>query len=289
VQIFINGIILGLSISLLALAYLTVFLPTRIFHVALGGVYVIVPYVAWTLGRAGLPITVAIALSIITGILVSLSCELLNHSWLEKRSATSGAHFISSLGIYIFLVQFVVLTWGNETQYLRQSTGESLRFATISVSPSQLIVFIVSSVVLVGFCCWLKFSDLGLQFRAMADNSKEFGLQGHSTSKLRFLAFGLSGFIGAIAALLIAYDVGFDSRSGLSSLLMAVVAVIIGGQQSFIGAVLGGVVLGLVKSGTVWFLSAQWQEASTFLVLVLILLVRPSGLLGHSVRVEVER
>ncbi|BAY35397.1 branched-chain amino acid ABC transporter permease protein (plasmid) [Nostoc carneum NIES-2107] len=287
-QILANGIISGLTIAVLALAYLVVFLPTRVFHVALGAIYALVPYVAWSCGQRGLPTAVAIALSLLTGALLSLGCELFNHAWLEKKQAAPGAHLISSLGVYIMIVQVAILIWGNGTRQLRQGADTVLQFVTLSLPTSQVVSAIVAVTILVWFCLWLRFSSLGLQFRALADNPKEFGLQGYNMDKLRLLAFGLSGLLASISSLLVAYDIGFDPQSGLPVLLMAIVAVIIGSQQSFVGAVLGGLVLGVVRVATVWFLSARWQEAATFLVLVFFLLIRPNGLMGHKPRVEAE-
>jgi branched-chain amino acid transport system permease protein len=100
------------------------------------------------------------------------------------------------------------------------------------------------------------------------------------------LAFGVSGFLAAIAALLTAYDVGFDPHGGLIALLLAVVAVIVGGQQSFVGPVVGGILLGVARSEVVWFLSARWQDAVAFGLLALFLFVRPHGLIGREKRLE---
>ena len=94
----------------------------------------------------------------------------------------------------------------------------------------------------------LKYSQLGLEFRALADNAKEFALRGYNVNRLRLLAFGLSGLLGAVSSLLVAYDIGFDPNGGLNAVLLAVVAVIIGGRQSFLGPILGGILLGVIRS-----------------------------------------
>ena len=125
-----------------------------------------------------------------------------------------------------------------------------------------------------------------MQFRALADNPDELALRGYNIRRLRLLAFGVSGLLGAVSALLTAYDIGFDPNVGLSALLLAVVAVIIGGRQSFIGPVVGGILLGMVRSEVVWILSARWQEAVTFGLLVLFLYMRPNGLVGRETRLE---
>jgi len=287
-QILFNGIITGLTIAVFALAYTVVFLPTRVFHVALGGVYALVPFVTWSISQRGGSTSVAIALALIVGTSISLGCELLNHSFLEKKQTGLGGHLISSLGIYIAIVQVIVLIWGNETKLLKQGTDAILQLGSVSIPMTQVVGAIAAVIVLGFFYAWLQFSNLGLQFRALADNPKEFGLQGYDVSRLRLVAFGTSGLLASIASLLVAYDVGFDPQGGLSALLIAIVAMIIGSQQSFWGALAGGILLGVTRALAVWVLSARWQEAVTFLVLALFLFVRPNGLLGRKGRLEAE-
>lgn len=287
-QILVNGLVTGLTIVLLSLAFAVVYLPTRIFHVALGGIYVTVPFVAWTCLQMGWGWLIAIMLSCLAGIVLSLLSEIFNHEPLERKHAANGAHMISSLGIYIMLAQIVVLIWGNEPKSLRTGLDVVSRAGSFLITRSQVIALVLSVATVVLFYCWLQFSKRGLQFRALSDNSKELALQGYSVRRLRLLAFGISGILCAISSLLIAYDVGFDPNSGLVSALLAVAALVIGGQHSFLGAVLGGILLGILRSAVVWVLSASWQEAVTFIVLAVFLLVRPQGLLGKRMRLEAE-
>ena len=286
-QIFLNGLISGLTIAVLALGFTVVYLPTRVFHVALGAIYTLVPFITWSLLKT-MPWWIAIALAIVCGGLTSLLCEWLNHRWLERKQAASGTHLVSSLGIYILVTQMVALVWGNETKVLRQGLDNVIKWGDVVLTYAQLIAAGVALLLMGGFYLWLKFSDVGLQFRALADNPKELALRGYNIYRLRTIAFGISGVLGAIASLLVSYDIGFDPNGGLAAVLLAVVAVIIGGRQSFFGAVLGGILLGVVRSEVVWFLSARWQEAVTFALLAVFLYIRPNGLLGTQTRLEAE-
>ncbi len=111
-------------------------------------------------------------------------------------------------------------------------------------------------------------------------------LYGYDIRKLRLLAFTLSGLLAGIASLLTAYDVGFDPHGGLHALLLGVVAVIVGGRGTWWGPVVAGLVLGLLRAFIVWEFSARWQDAATFALLVIILFLRPQGLLGRKARLE---
>ncbi|MEI6415567.1 MAG: branched-chain amino acid ABC transporter permease, partial [Pseudomonadota bacterium] len=154
------------------------------------------------------------------------------------------------------------------------------------ITRAQALAAGISVVMLAFFYCWLRFSNLGLRLRAMADNPIQLALYGHNIRHLRLFAFGAAGFLGAISALTVANDLGFDPHSGLPVLLLAVVAMIIGGHTSFLAPVLGGLLLGLIRTSIVWHLSARWQDAVTFVLLAIFLLFRPHGILGRKLRLE---
>jgi branched-chain amino acid transport system permease protein len=142
--------------------------------------------------------------------------------------------------------------------------------------------------VLSAFLFWLWRTDIGLRFRALADNPIQLSLMGYNTRLLRLAVFALSGFLTAVAALLMALDIGFDPHSGLQMVLLAMVATIIGGRGSFLGPIVGAIMLGILRSQVVWHTSARWEEAVTFLLLVLFLFLRPQGLFGRAGRLEAQ-
>ena len=283
-QIIANGLIAGLTIVVLALAFVVVYLPTRVFHLALGGVYAIVPFIAWSCLQAGWSWYLAIILATLTGVLISLAGELFNHAPLELKQASWGAHLVSSLGIYIIIVQIVALIWGEESKFLRRGVDAVTSIGNIRLTQTQMVTAVVCVGAIALFYLWLKSTNLGLQFRAMADNPKQFALQGYNILQLRRIAFGISGFLAAIASLLVAYDVGFDPNTGLVAVLLAVVAALIGGRLSFWGPLIGGILLGIIRSQAVWLLSARWQDAITFIILAIFLYLRPNGILGQKGR-----
>lgn len=287
-QILANGLIQGLLIALLALAFMSVYLPTRVFFVGLAGVYTISPFLAWQVRTAGGPWWLALLLAGAIACLLALACELFNHRRLDRRGASAGAHLISSLGIFIIIVQMIALLWGNETKTLRTGIDTVFRFSDVILTRSQLLSAAISALCFVGYSAWLRFSNLGLRFRALADNPVQLALYGHNTDHLRLIAFGVSGLLAGVSGLLMAYDVGFDPHAGLHAVLLAIVAVIVGGRHSFLAPILGGVLVGVLRAEVSWHLSARWQEAATFLLVVLVLFLRPQGILGSRSRLEAD-
>lgn len=288
-QVLVNGITTGVLISVLALSFSVVYLPTRVFHIALGGVYTITPFIAWTLLQYYFPWYMAAAVAIIIGVGLSISCDLFNHAFLERRRASPGAHFVSSLGIYIVIVQIVILYWGSDPKAFRRGIDKVVEVGGTTIAYTQIIVTIISLITLLMFFIWLQNSQLGLRLRALADNPVELSLRGYNVYRYRLVAFAVSGILCSISSLLISYDIGFSPHGGLIALLLGVVAVIIGGRGTFLGPVIGGLLLGLSRAAVVWFLSARWQEAITFFLLALFLIFRSNGLLGKKVRLEADR
>lgn len=285
-QIFLNGLISGLAIALLAVAFQIVYLPTRVFFIGLAGLYALAPYVGMATQQAfGVwPVSVAVSVAVVVGL--AMSFEWANHAPLTRKGASVGAHLISSLGLYIVLVQVVAMIWGNDTKTLRAGLDTTFHLGDSILTYSQILMFGVSTVLLVGFLLMLRSTDLGLRLRALADNPIQFALYGYNVDIHRLLAFALAGVFATAAALLTAYDIGFDPHTGLHTTLLAVVAVIIGGRSSFAGPIVGGLLLGLIRAQVVWHFSARWQDAVTFAVLALFLLLRPQGLFGQKTRIE---
>jgi branched-chain amino acid transport system permease protein len=285
-QIILNGLISGCAIALLAVAFQIVYLPTRVFFIGLAGLYSLTPYGVLAASNAGLPIAAGVAIALTVVVLLAILCEWLNHAPLARKNASEGVHLVSSLGIYIIFVQVIAIVWGNDTKAFRTGLDSTLHVAGTVLTGAQLLMAGTASVFLIGAWAILRTSDIGLRLRALADNPTRFALFGYNVDAYRLIAFALAGTFAAVSSMLTAYDIGFDPYTGLHAVLLAVVAVIVGGRHSFIGPAVGGLLLGFVRAQVVWHFSARWQEAVTFAMLALFLLLRPQGLFGRQTRIE---
>lgn len=285
-QILLNGLISGLVIALVGLAFTIVALPTRVFHVALSGIYTSTPFIVWSAWQTQLNPTVGVLLALLFGVILSILCEAMNHWWLVRKNAPESLHLVSSLGVAITLVQIVVMLWGNDSHVLRGEVDKVIQFGDLRLTRAQIVAGLVSITLLLAFTLLLHHSKFGVQFRALADNPDQLALFGYNIRNLRLLAFAVSGLLSSAASLLTAYDLGFDANGGLHMLLLGVTAVIVGGRGTWFGPLLAGIILGLCRAFVVWQFSARWQEAATFGILVAVLFLRPQGLLGRKVRLE---
>jgi branched-chain amino acid transport system permease protein len=276
-QIIVNGLISGIALGALALAFALVYLPTGVFHVALGGIYVLAPYSVWLFMAHGAPPSVAIFMTLLLACVISILIESTNHWPLAQKNASPGAHLISSLGIYLLLSQTVSLIWGDESRYLRQGLGATFSVLGVHLTLAQAMQGIVCAGLIALVIGYLSLTDSGLRLRALAANRNQFSLQGANVKRSRLVAFAISGLLCAAVSLSTANDIGFDSASGLRVTVLALVATIIGGRNSFAGGVAGGIVLGVTRAATAWFMSAKWQDAITFLLFTVFLFLIPEG------------
>lgn len=284
-QFIINGIIIGSIYSLVSLGFALVYNTTKIFHIAYAVIYMFCPYMILTFySDLGYPLLLSFLISIVITIILSLLMEIIVYKPLSKKSSSHNIIMISSIGIMIIVINTVALLYGNETKILNQDISKTISFGNIIITYTQLAQFLISIFLLTAFLTFLKFSKFGIKTRAMRDDDILCSVFGTDIYKMRLTLFTLSAFFAAIGGGLVAYDVGMDPYVGMPMLLNAVVALIIGGIGRFEAPILGGFIIGILQSLSVWAFSARWQDAVTFTLLILFLLFRPQGLLGEKRR-----
>jgi branched-subunit amino acid ABC-type transport system permease component len=120
-----------------------VFDSTRVFHVAFAAVYTLPPFVWWATLRAGWPWAAGAALAILAGVAVALLCETVNHSRLERIKASEDLHFVDTLGTYIFIVQAIVIAWGNEAKFIHSGAHPTKQLLGVLLPRSQIISSVI--------------------------------------------------------------------------------------------------------------------------------------------------
>lgn len=278
-QVLANGTTSGLVLALLSSAFAVVYITTNNFHLSLCAIFVVAPAAAYGVMRAGFGWFPAAAIAVSLGSALSWLVGVLNHERLERRKASAGAHLISGLGLYLVIGQVLVLVMGSESKMLRPGLDRLFKMGTVLVTSAQLLGALSSVAVLGAFVALIRWSRVGIRLRALSYNPAECELRGIDVGRVRAMAFIVAGLLGAASGLLAASESGFDPNGGLLAGLPAIVALIVGGRQSFFGPILGALLIGVVRSVAVWCLSAGWQEPATFLVLAAFLLLRPDGLL----------
>lgn len=288
-QWLINGAADGALICVLALAFMVVYSTTGIFYVALGAIYSFAPFVALALMRAGLAWPLAFIAAMIVAAAASASIEATLHWPLERRHSSPAAHVITSLGANIVGVQLLVLAWGNEIRAFAIAPPVRITMLGISIAVPQMEALVTSALIFATVGVWMARARSAAAFRALAANPEELVLTGTNTRILRLAAFALAGALAAVVSYLRAFDNGFDATSGLAAVVLAFTALVIGGRDSVWGALLGGLLLGVLRAAIAWFGTARLQDPLTFFVFGLFLLFWPTGLLGRRSRIEADQ
>lgn len=287
IQLIANGIVLSSLYALVALGFGLVYNTTRILHIAHGAIYTVSSYLFYLfLIQMKLPFIVALLFSLLLTSFLGVLIEFIVYRPLELKKASSLMYLISSLGLYTILVNLIALIWGNETKILRPGVEETVRIGSVILTRIQLVQFLAGVVIIACLFLFFKHSRTGKLIRAFADNRVLAEVVGINIWKLRAGIFGVSSFLAGVASILNALDVGMDPNVGMSVLLIAMVAVIIGGVKVTEASVAGAFVIGILQSLVIWKFSARWVEAVVFSLLIVFLLIRPQGLFGRKLRVE---
>ncbi len=285
-QIFLNGLLQGIFFGSIGVAFALVYSTTKVFHLALGGIGAIAPYLVLACLGIGLPDSVAVALAILAALLLGILIEQFVHWPLSAKQAPSEVHLIASLGFYLVLTQIIAIVWGSETKTLRDGMDSVWTVFEMTLAKAQVLGPVVVLLITGGFFLWLNKANRGLELRALADNPTLVALLGRNVRALRYSVFALSAAFAAIVEIAQAYDIGFDPYGGLKAVLLGMVAMVIGGTGNFIAPFVGGVLLGIIRSEVIWYGSARWEEAVTFVFLAFFLFFRPQGLLARKTRLE---
>lgn len=284
-QFIINGLITGILYSLLAIGFALVYNTTRVFHIAAAGIYVFAAYMFWFfVARIGLSVIPASLVAIVLTMLLSLLSEVLVYRPLKNKKASLNVAMIASIGLMTVIINTIAMCFGNETKVVENAILQPLIFGDIIITTPQKYQALIGIVVLVGFMVILQRTNWGLRLRALSADETLFETLGYDTKTTRIVVFLVSGAFIAIASCLTVYDVGLDPNMGMSVLISAVVAMIIGGVGKFSTCILGGLVLGVLQSLTVYQFASNWQNAVTFIVLLILLFLRPQGIAGYKQR-----
>ena len=284
-QLLANGIIAGSVYALLGLGFGIIYSATRTFHFAHGAVYSMAGYLAFQFHVFWhLPLALSIALSLLAAILLGMGIEGLIYRPLRGVGASSMEILLSSLGLFILLQNFMIILWRSDPRVLpvAESIRKGVEIGGIWVTYLQLIIIAIS------FGLWgllLLFSQrtkMGKAIRALESDPEMTEIVGIDPVYIRFLVYGAGSALAGVSSILATMDMGIDPNSGIMALLIAVIAVIVGGIGNYSGTVLAGLLLGIAENMGIWKIPSEWKSTIAFGILVIFILFRPTGLLKKS-------
>ena len=299
IQQLLNGLTVGSTYALIAIGYTMVYGIIGMINFAHGEVYMIGSYIAFIvlaalalLGLDSLPLMLigAFAISMIVTSAYGFSIERV--AYRPLRGGNRLIPLISAIGMSIFLQNVVRLAQGSRDIAMPSlitggwSIGPEEGFhATLSYM--QLVIFIVTFITMTALTLFISRSRMGRACRACAEDIKMTNLLGINTNNVIALTFVIGAALAAVAGVLLSlYSGVINPYIGFMAGLKAFTAAVLGGIGSIPGAVLGGLLLGVTEAITAGYFSTEYKDVVAFSLLILILLFRPTGILG---RPEVEK
>ncbi|MEI6294508.1 MAG: branched-chain amino acid ABC transporter permease [Actinomycetes bacterium] len=291
---FIDTLLIGISsgaiYSLMALALVLVWRSTRVVNFAQSGQAVLSTYIGYEISVQTHNYWISLPLAILAGAILGSLVDLLFMRLLIGR-AKSGpiaeiAPVIATLGLLGLIQSLIGLIWGNAfLHYASPLSGKGFTFGshTIPFSPQNLFIVIASAAVLAIFGIVFKFTDLGLALRAASFQPEIAQLAGIRVSRVRNIGWSFAGAAGAVAGAAITPTSTLSPNSLDLLFVSGFIAAVIGGLDSLVGAVIGGLVLGIGFSFILQYIGGSVTFLVGFIILMVVLLIRPRGIFGHKV------
>jgi branched-chain amino acid transport system permease protein len=305
-QQVLNGLVLGSMYALVALGYTMVYGIINLINFAHGEILMVGALTSWTtvtmLAGSGLPgwMLMAIALCIAATVCAALNFSVEKIAYRPLRNAPRLAPLITAMGMSLLLQTLAMVIWKPNPKpfpsllptdpiFLMGTAGAS---KTVVISVTQVLILVLTAVLLATLMYLVNYTKLGRAMRATAENPKVASLMGVKPDKVISATFVIGAVLAAVAGLMWAANYGTAQHSmGFMPGLKAFTAAVLGGIGNLAGAVVGGILLGLIEAIGAGYLGeltggvlgSHYADIFAFVALILVLTLRPSGLLGERV------
>ncbi|MGZ3240340.1 MAG: branched-chain amino acid ABC transporter permease [Burkholderiaceae bacterium] len=300
-QQILNGLLLGSMYALIALGYTMVYGVLNLINFAHGDVLMVGAMAGLTILKfvnnvaPDLPGVIKLIIAILGAIPVCMLVNIVIErvAYRPLRNAPRLAPLITAIGVSILLQTFAMMIWGrNPIAFPQVMPSEPFHIFGALISPTQVMLLVLAAISM-GCLVWLvEKTKMGRAMRATAENPRVAGLMGVDSNRVIVMTFAIGAALAAVAGVM--WGATYASAQfamGFTPGLKAFSAAVLGGIGNIYGAMLGGILLGLIESLgagyigelTGGFLGSQYQDIFAFVVLILVLTVRPSGLMGERV------
>ncbi|NLJ96826.1 MAG: branched-chain amino acid ABC transporter permease [Clostridiales bacterium] len=290
ISYLINGISLGSVYAIIALGYTMVYGIAKMLNFAHGDVIMVGGYIIFTfMSTLGLSPILSVLIGIILCTLLGLTIEHIAYKPLRK--APSLAVLITAIGVSYFLQNMALLIAGAESKSFSSVISVpplSLAEGRLTISGETLVTIPLCIIIMVSLTIFVRKSKTGRGMIAVSEDKDAAVLMGINVNKTIAITFAIGSALAAIAsALMFSTYSNLSSTSGAMPGIKAFVAAVFGGIGSVPGAMIGGILLGIIEIISRAYISTQLGDAIVFLVLIIVLLVKPTGILGKKIQEKV--
>ncbi|WP_243544333.1 branched-chain amino acid ABC transporter permease [Pseudodesulfovibrio tunisiensis] len=290
-QQLINGITLGGVYALIALGYTMVYGIIQLINFAHGeffaaGGYMGVIFITWLAAQGVHPYVcmgLGLVLAMIYCALLAMAVEKLAYKPLRRASRLSV--LLSALGMSIFLQNGLMLTQGvYDRPYPSELTQGGFEFGMITISYMQIVIVALTALLLVGLNLLVFRTRIGKAMRATAQDKTMSALVGINASRIISLTFAIGAGLAAAAGIMVGFYYGsVNYTMGFVPGIKAFAAAVLGGIGNITGAMIGGVIIGMVEIFAAGYLSSEYKDVFAFIILIAVLYFRPTGIMGENV------
>ena len=289
-QYCINGISIGSIYAIIALGYTMVYGIAKMLNFAHGDIIMVGAYICYCVTNyLGMPPILGILASMAVCTLLGIVIEGLAYKPL--RGTPSLAVLITAIGVSYFLQNAAQLIWGSNPKSFTSVVSTIkpfLLFGSLTITGEVLVTVVVSVVIMLALTWFTSSTRIGKSMRAVSEDRDAAQLMGINVNKTISITFAIGSALAAVAGVLMCSSIPvLQPTTGSMPGIRAFTAAVLGGIGSIPGAMLGGVLLGIIETFAKAFPSTQFSDAIVFGVLIIILLVKPAGLLGKRVQEKV--
>ena len=285
------GLTVGSFYALATLGYTIVYGIVRLINFAHGNLVVLGAFMGWTLlslpFMRAMPAWASVLIAFTAAMLAAaaLSVIILRVAYAPVLSRSAFATLITALGMSLVIQYTTIIIWGPEYQAypaLLPSTG--ITVGGVFISNARIVLVAAAVVLMIALYLWVEHTTMGTAMRALALDHQTARLVGINVNLIIAVAFAVSGGLGAAAGVMIGlYYTQISFNLGFSLSLKLFTAAVLGGIGSIQGAMVGGVLIGLLEAYTSGYLSGRWQDVIVFGILIAVLVLRPRGIFGERV------
>lgn len=277
-QLLVNGIVMGAVYALASLGYALTF-SLNINNFAHGSVMMMGSFVGfYFLKSAGLPLWLTVPIVVVTGLILGEIIYIAAVKPMQKLSSWA-VILASTLAVAVILENVVLIVHGSELFSIREYIGtpKIFKISGVAFTDIQLGLVAASLIILIVLFVFLRKSEIGLKFQAVADDPEAAEAMGISTNRTLMLSLMIAGALATVAGFLISFDYDQDATVGTALLMKSYTATIIGGVNNLTRVAAAAYFLGILENLVAGYISTEYMLASVFLLLILFLLFRKEG------------
>jgi branched-chain amino acid transport system permease protein len=286
IQKLVEGLRYGLIIAITAVGLSLIFGTTGLTNFAHGELVTVGAFAAfWVNTSFGVPLILATVFAVFVGVLLGAANELGLWRPLRKRRSGLIAMLVVSIGLGLAMRYLLLLIVGGDREFYDVPAETAVDFGPFSMTPRDLQAMGLCLVVLVAVAVMLQFTRIGKAMRAVSDNRDLAASSGINVNRVILVVWSLGGALAAFGGVMYGWTLNLRYDMGFTLLLLMFAGVTLGGLGTAYGALVGSVIIGVIVQLSTMVIPDDIKTVSGLLVLILILLVRPSGLLGARTRI----